>query len=125
MILKQVRLSQQAKEQLSRLKGRTGISQWNILCRWAICLSLAEPTVPSDLDLGPDSNVEMSWQVFGGEYQELYGALVVARCRKDGLDITPEAVQRQFRLHLHRGITYLSAPNYIRALDSLLSLPLK
>jgi hypothetical protein len=26
--------------QLIRLKTRTGITQWNILCRWAFCLSL-------------------------------------------------------------------------------------
>ena len=43
MSLKQIRLSSQAKEQLIRLKTRTGIQQWNILCRWAFCLSLAEP----------------------------------------------------------------------------------
>jgi DNA sulfur modification protein DndE len=35
MIIKQVRLSQQAKDQLARLKGKTGIKNWNILCRWA------------------------------------------------------------------------------------------
>ena len=38
MSIKQVRLSNQAKEQLIRLKTRTGIQQWNILCRWALCL---------------------------------------------------------------------------------------
>jgi DNA sulfur modification protein DndE len=35
MSLKQFRLSAQAKEQLIRLKTRTGITQWNVLCRWA------------------------------------------------------------------------------------------
>ncbi len=40
MSIKQVRLSAEAKEQLIRLKTRTGIGQWNILCRWAFCLSL-------------------------------------------------------------------------------------
>lgn len=55
MIIKQVRLSQQAKDQLSRLKGKTGIKNWNILCRWALCYSLAEKTLPTDIPLASDS----------------------------------------------------------------------
>jgi len=72
MSIKQVRLSNQAKEQLIRLKTRTGIQQWNILCRWALCLSLKEKTPPTPIDIPADSNVEMTWQVFGGEHNELY-----------------------------------------------------
>ena len=51
MIIKQVRLSQQAKDQLSRLKGKTGIKNWNILCRWALCYSLSEKTLPTDIPI--------------------------------------------------------------------------
>lgn len=77
MIIKQVRLSQQAKDQLSRLKGKTGIKNWNILCRWALCYSLAEKTLPTDIPLASDSNLEMSWYTFGGEYYEVYEALMI------------------------------------------------
>ena len=64
MNIKQIRLSAQGKEQLIRLKTRTGINQWNIVCRWAFCLSLREPTPPSPIDVPADSNVEMTWPVF-------------------------------------------------------------
>ena len=47
MSIKQFRLSAQAREQLIRLKTRTGIGQWNILCRWAFCLSVGQPTPPT------------------------------------------------------------------------------
>lgn len=60
MIIKQIRLSSQAKEKLSRLKGKTGIKNWNILCRWALCYSLYEDTVPTDISINTDSNLEMS-----------------------------------------------------------------
>ena len=122
MIVKQIHLSQSAKEQLSRLKGKTGIQHWNILCRWALCISLAEPSTPPVVDLGPDSNVEMSWQVFGGEYQEIYEALLKERCFQDGLSIDTETLQHQFRLHLHRGISYMAAPNYVKTISSLINL---
>jgi DNA sulfur modification protein DndE len=122
MIIKQVRLSNQAKEQLIRLKTRTGIPNWNVLCRWALCVSLREPTPPSPIEIPADSNVEMSWHVFGGEYHELYLALVKERCQRDGLGGGDEVVARQFRLHLHRGISYLATPGAVRSAADLVKL---
>ena len=122
MTIKQIRLSSQAKEQLIRLKTRTGIGQWNILCRWAFCLSLAEPTPPTPIEIPADSNVEMSWPVFGGEYHELYLALLKERCARDGLDTGPDTLNRQFRLHLHRGISHLATPNKVRGIGDLVAL---
>ena len=57
MIIKQVKVSQQAKDQLSRLKGKTGIKNWNVLCRWALCYSLSEKTIPTDIQIAVDSNL--------------------------------------------------------------------
>ena len=122
MSLKQIRLSSQAKEQLIRLKTRTGIQQWNILCRWGFSLSLAEPTPPTPIEIPADSNVEMTWTVFGGDCHELYFALLMERCVHDGLDTSLETLTRQFRLHLHRGIGYLATPNKIRSISDLVAL---
>lgn len=122
MSLKQIRVSAQAKEQLIRLKTRTGIPQWNILCRWAFCLSLAEPTPPTPIEIPADSNVEMSWTVFGGDFHELYFALLTERTVQDGIEISPENLNRQFRLHLHRGIGYLATPNKVRSIGDLVGL---
>ena len=119
MSIKQIRLSNQAKDQLIRLKTKTGIQQWNILCRWAFCLSLNEPTPPTPIDIPADSNVEMTWHVFGGEHHELYLALLKQRCLRDRLDISSETLSRQFRLHLHRGIGYLATPNRIKSISDL------
>ncbi|XPM57645.2 MAG: DNA sulfur modification protein DndE [Leptolyngbya sp. IPPAS B-1204] len=59
------------QSQLIKLKRITKIDQWNILCRWAFCCSLAEPTLPSPMAIPVDSNVEMTWQVFGGGIGDL------------------------------------------------------
>ena len=61
MICKQFKLSQPEKEKLIRIKSRTGIQNWNILCRWALCWSLKEESIPGGVDPQSDSNVEMSW----------------------------------------------------------------
>lgn len=125
MIVKQLSLSNQAKDQLSRLKAKTGINQWNILCRWALCLSLREPTPPPDIFIPSDSNVQIEWHTFAGEYHEVYEALIRQRCIEDGLGTDPTIVAKYFRLHVHRGISYLAATNFIRSVCDLLELALK
>ena len=122
MSIKQFKLSAQARDQLIRLKTRTGIGQWNILCRWAFCLSLRQPTPPTPVEIPSDSNVEMTWQVFGGEAHELYLALLKERCVRDGLGTADEVLLRQFRLHLHRGISHLATPHAIRSISDLVRL---
>lgn len=122
MIVKQVRLSNQAKERLSRLKSKTGIKNWNVLCRWALCYSLGEDTVPTDIQIIADSNVEMSWYTFTGEYSEIYSALIKAWCISKGIPTDDETLAKYFKLHLERGINYLSGTNFIKSLGDLLSL---
>jgi len=116
-----IRLSQRAKDQLIKLKRDTGIMQWNMLCRWAFCTSLAEPSVPPDADHPADSNVEMDWRTFGGEYAEVYRALLRERCKMDGIGEDEVAEVKTFRLHLHRGISYLATPGCVDSLSSILN----
>lgn len=125
MVIKQIKLSSQSKEKLSRLKGRTGIKNWNILCRWALCYSLSEDTIPADIPINADSNVEMSWFTFAGEYNELYEALVRAWCASKSLPLDDETLAKYFKLHLERGIAHLSGTNFIKDLDDLLQLAIE
>jgi DNA sulfur modification protein DndE len=115
--LDRVRISQAAKDQLIKLKRVTKIDQWNILCRWAFCRSLAEPTPPSPVAIPTDSNVEMTWQVFGGAIANLLIIALKQRCHNDGLSIDQETLATQFRLHLHRGIGYLAGDPTTKAID--------
>lgn len=107
MTIEHIRLSQQARDQLVTLKRRTGITHWNVLCRWALCRSLAEPAPPPVAKLALDSNVEMTWRVFAGDYGDELWALMRYRCHIDRLPLDDDTVSQQFRLHLHRGIGYL------------------
>lgn len=125
MIMKQVRLSQQAKEHLSRLKRKTGIKNWNVLCRWALCYSLSEKTLPTDIPIAADSNLEMSWLTFGGDYYELYEALVKAWCIQMELNTDDDTVAKYFRLNLERGIAHLCGTGFIKSFDDLVKLATK
>lgn len=121
MAIEHIRISQQAKEQLIRLKRVTGIQHWNVLCRWAFCISLSERSMPSPVKIPADSSIEMDWKVFGGVHHELYYALLKQRCYRDGLGTSEEVLTVQFRLHLHRGIGYLVADKRIKNIIGLLN----
>lgn len=121
MSLNHIKLSQQGRDQLITLKRRTGIKQWNTLCRWAFCTSLAEPSEPPAADIPADSSVEMDWKTFGGEYRDIYLALLRDRCHRAGLAIDDDVLSRQFRLHLHRGIGYLAADRSMKGIESLVA----
>lgn len=119
MAIETIRISQQARDQLLRLKRTTGIKNWNVLCRWAFCTSLAERSKPTPAKIPADSEVEMTWKVFGGPQQELYLAILKARCLRDGFGTSDDALATQFRLHLHRGIGYLFADRKIREISGI------
>lgn len=125
MIIKQIKLTNVSKDRLGRLKGKTGIKNWNVLCRWALCYSLSENTMPTDIPIVADSNVEMSWYTFGGEYSDIYDAIMVAWCKKMGLPTDEETLTKYFKLHIERGIAHLSGTNFIKNLDDLLDLAIE
>ena len=64
---------------------------------------------------GPaDGIAEMTWQMVVGGLGDVQLALMKERCQRDGSGTEDETVARQFRLHLHRGITYLAASRGLR-----------
>jgi DNA sulfur modification protein DndE len=116
-----IRLSQSAKDQLIKLKRVTKIPNWNVLCRWALCRSLMEPSIPSPVPIPADSSVEMTWQVFGGPIADQLLVALKQRCYQDGLSTDSETLATQLRLHLHRGIGYLAGDPNLKSIDDLVS----
>ena len=125
MIIKQIKLTNVSKDRLGGLKGKTGIKNWNVLCRWAFCYSLGEYSMPTDIQIVADSNVEMSWYTFGGEYSDIYDAIMIAWCKNMGLPTDEETLAKYFKLHIERGIAHLSGTNFIKNLDDLLDLAIE
>lgn len=119
MSLDHIRVSERAKDQLTRLKRITGIQNWNVLCRWAFCVSVADPSLPTLTKIPLDSSVEMTWKVFGGAHEEIYLGLLKERCCRDGMGTSEDVLSAQFRLHLHRGIGILAGDKRLRSIADL------
>lgn len=101
-----IKLSEKQKQQLIRLKSKTGIENWNVLCRWALCMSLAEESVPPFEEIPSDSNVEMTWKVFAGEYADVYLAVLRETFQKQSAQLEGVHFGDFVKLHLNRGISY-------------------
>ena len=91
---------------LRSLKARTGLSP-NILCRFALCLSLETSGEP-DLSLYDNSNVrEFNRYTLTGQWDKFFTALLKQRIseNKEENEISePE----YFKAHLSRGIALLA-----------------
>lgn len=119
-MIETVRVSEKAKTQLITLKRRTGIQNWNVLCRWALCASLAEKSEPPDEEIPSDSSIEMTWKTFTGGEEELYLALIQLRALNADFDLARGNLARYLRLHLHRGISYLTSNKKLNSIEDLL-----
>ncbi|MEV4245033.1 DNA sulfur modification protein DndE [Streptosporangium canum] len=122
MSLDTIRLSQPARDQLIKLKRVTGIKNWNVLCRWALSLSLADPSPPLIREVITDSNIEMSWRTFAGTYGDMYMALLKQRCINDGEVLTEEILGQTLIIHLHRGIGYLAGRKNLNTISDLVAI---
>ena len=125
MSLETFHISQRGKDHLVKLKRITGITQWNILCRWALALSLADPTVPLVRDVKGDSNVELTWKTFGGSWADVYLAHVRLRAWEELGSTSDADVEKTFMAHLHRGIGYLAGSPNLSSVADLVRLPLE
>jgi len=107
-MIETVKVSDKARQQLINIKKRTGIQNWNVICRWAFATSLAENSKVLDENIIATSPIEMTWKTFSGGHEKLYLALLLTKARRDNWPTDQEAIQTYFKLHLHRGISYLN-----------------
>jgi DNA sulfur modification protein DndE len=120
-----IRLPQQTKDQLSRLKRITGIEQWNILCRWALALSLTEKNNPPKSIPATDSSIDINWKTFAGDNGAIYYALLVDRCHREELEIQSDNLTLLLRRHLIRGIGYMTARRDLKGIEHLIQIPVE
>ncbi|APW36406.1 MULTISPECIES: DNA sulfur modification protein DndE [Comamonadaceae] len=102
-----IRLNASAKNQLATLKRRTGIEHNNALCRHALCISLANPSVPPLESFSFGGGIEIDWRTLTGGQDALYLNLLAVRILSEGKKVSEEVVRQTFIQHVHRGLSYL------------------
>ncbi len=107
--MERIKLTAAAKVQLSTLKRRTGIEHNNALCRHALCLSLANPSVPPDETFSFGGGIEIDWRTLTGGQDALYNNLLAIRLLAEGKRVTEDSIKQTFLLHVHRGLSYVAS----------------
>lgn len=120
MMNESLRLNHRARNQLVSLKRKTGIENWNVICRWALCISLRESARLSSSSYKKESAVEIAWRVFAGAHAEVYEALLKYRLYSEGKKINQQNMQECLRAHVHRGIGYLSSDKKLSSIEGLI-----
>ena len=103
-----VRISQQGRDILLKIKRRTGLARWNDIARAALCRSLNNKSAPPIPEKGWDTAIEIEWKTFAGEIGDELTSITLIRAIQDGANIDEKtAVSTYFRAHIERGITSL------------------
>jgi DNA sulfur modification protein DndE len=105
--MERIKLNAAARNQLATLKRRTGIEHNNAICRHALCISLANPSVPPDETFSFGGGIEIDWRTLTGGQDALYYNLLAVRLLSERRRVTDESVRQTFVLHVHRGLSYL------------------
>ena len=95
-----IRMSSRSQNLLALLKSRTGLTP-NITGRFAICLSLNDPSPPNPEEFD-EKGSEIHPSVLFGEYEDLFMALMLQRLDDDGLS-SEMYLNRMVRAHFNRG----------------------
>ncbi len=105
--MERIKLSASARNQLATLKRRTAIEHNNAICRHALCMSLANPSVPPEENFSFAGGLEIDWRTLTGGQEALYTNLLVVRLQSEGKRVSEDAIRQTFLLHVHRGLSYL------------------
>ena len=137
MQFSRIHTSQRSRGILSNLKIKTGLKP-NILSRFAICLSLKDPSIPNP-DEFDELGTEFLPSTLFGEHEKLFLALMIDRLRREGID--PEEVPKgkkepkgeertwlniMLRAHLNRGVYSLVSRIYsLSAINEMIKAEMK
>tara|TARA_Y200000002_G_C22620295_1_gene637857 strand:- start:615 stop:986 length:372 start_codon:yes stop_codon:yes gene_type:complete len=94
------------KNVLSSIKRVTGIEYWNVICRWALCISLKQKSLPRLVEEKLDG-VEIDYDVFVGKNNSIYTQLLINNLIKHNIEITKSNVYKYLYAHVNRGVSIL------------------
>lgn len=100
-------MSYRSQNLLGTMKKRTGVTP-NILGRFAICLSLKDPSVPNAEEFD-DRGSEIHPSVLFGDYEDVFRALMMQRLKKDKLPMDQKMLNKMLKAHFNRGTIALFA----------------
>ena len=101
-----LRTTTNVKNLLTRIKAFTGIQYWNVICRWGLCLSIKQSTLPRIIEEKLDG-IEIDYDVFVGKNKTIYTQLLINDLQKHKIEITKENLYKYLYAHVNRGVSII------------------
>ena len=115
-----LRTSMNVKNSLTRIKSITGISNWNILCRWAFCLSVKQTSLPREVEEKLDG-IEIDYDVLVGKNKSIYTQLLINNLVSHKEEINKKNLTKYLNAHVNRGVNIIYT-NKLKDISGLLAL---
>ena len=115
-----LRTSMNVKNSLTRIKSITGISNWNILCRWAFCLSVKQTSLPREVEEKLDG-IEIDYDVLVGKNKSIYTQLLINNLVSHKEEINKKNLTKYLNAHVNRGVNIIYT-NKLKNISGLLKL---
>ena len=112
-----LRTSSNVKSSLTRIKTITGISNWNIICRWALCLSLKQTSLPREVEEKLDG-VEIDYDTLVGKNKSIYTQLLINNLVAHKVVVDKKNLTKYLYAHVNRGVNII----YTNKLKDILGL---
>jgi len=101
-----LRTSSNVKSSLTRIKTITGISNWNIICRWAFCLSLKQTSLPREVEEKLDG-VEIDYDTLVGKNKSIYTQLLINNLVTHNVAVDKKNLTKYLYAHVNRGVNII------------------
>jgi DNA sulfur modification protein DndE len=82
-MIESIRLTESEKEMLSRIKRKTGVASWNVLCRWAFMLGLTQDSFSRITSEEKRDAIEIKWDTFAGKSSSIYTGIIQLQYAKE------------------------------------------
>ena len=94
------------KNSLSRIKTLTGIPNWNIICRWAFCLSIKQTSLPREVEEKLDG-VEIDYDTLFNKNKSIYTQLLINNLITHKVEIDKKNLTKYLYAHVNRGVNII------------------
>ena len=101
-----IKTSSNVKIALTRIKSITRIPTWNVICRWAFCLSLKQTSLPREVDEKLDG-VEIDYDVLVGKNKTIYTQLLINNLIKHKVELNKRNLIKYMNAHINRGVNII------------------
>ena len=122
--IESLKLSDRSSNEISTIKRNTKIETMNIICRWALTVSLSSDLPPPPLAKEDKILREIDWKIFAGDYEHLIMALLKDRLFQEKIEITNDTLNDQLRAHVQRGLSLIASQKKIRSIADFAELGL-